>query len=78
MGRRDHARAFGQFLDCRRRRLDAVFGMKEEERTPGAPLDHIDPRSIDDERGCRALGRKRHPSPCSLLSQALLKRDRLF
>ena len=50
MRRRDDVRVLGEFVDGGRGRLDAVLGVKEQQRPARALFDEIDPRAIDDKR----------------------------
>jgi hypothetical protein len=49
MRRRDDARVAGECIDRRGRRLDAILGMKKEQRRPFAALDAVDLRAIDSD-----------------------------
>ena len=52
MRRRDHARLRGELLEHRRVGLDADAGMEEQQRPPGAGLDHLDAHAGDGLFGC--------------------------
>jgi hypothetical protein len=69
MGRRDHTRAFGQFLDRRQRRLDAIFGVEKKERSPRVPL------TTSAGAALSAVSDILPPTPCE---PALFKPGRLF